>query len=70
VNSSPTEPASVGSGIRHQRSPAAAPAASTRSATSSAVANTPPVRKPSETFIAPVSVATSTSRSGASRAAA
>ena len=70
ANSSSTEPASVDSGMRHQRSPARSPASITRPATSSAVANTPPVRSPSETFIAPVSVATSTSRSGESRSAA
>ena len=49
------------SGIRHSDSPACAAAVRSASASPSVVANRPAVLVPRETFIAPVSVATSTS---------
>src|SRR5215475_672675 len=61
---------SSSSGSRHRLSPAACPAAISPAASSSSVANSPAVRRPSAVRTEPVSVAMSTNRSGRSRAAA
>ncbi len=57
------------SGMRHNRSPLAAEAASSSVASRSSAVNSPAARCPSATEIAPVSVARSTTASGSKRAA-
>ncbi len=57
---------SSGSGIAHAGSPASRMTPATSPATASVLPITPAVRRPSATDAAPVSVATSTTRSGLS----